>query len=127
MKAKTRKYTFHLHSGDSEQAICIGELDRILDRIRAGEIKKGMLSQEIGKALYRHFIIRGEPETAPTIQSTVPCLRSTPSIELASKHLPPNIQVLDRAAVSEMESADTPDSAENIKNSLIHLTMSLAE
>ena len=40
MKSDTWRYTVYLHHGDAEQAVCIGALEKILERIKTGELRE---------------------------------------------------------------------------------------
>jgi hypothetical protein len=123
MSGKGQKYSFWLHPGDRENAICIAKLDDILDQIDEGSVKKGTLSKEIAKALYMYFTRQGGDFASVTV-SAMPNKAIT-LIEVVPQLVPHEGQLLETASFSKDEQSQGGNEANNIKNSLLDLTMSL--
>ena len=124
MSGKGKKYTFWLHPGDPEHTICIGKLDGILGQINKGEVKKGTLSKEIARALHMYFT--GQVGDSAGLQA------SAKSTKIIQQEVDPLLEsaggkLIERESSMSRETASDSAEADNIKSSLIHLTMSLQE
>lgn len=116
MKSDTWRYTVYLRRGDPEQAMCIGALEEILERIKTGELRKGTLTQTIAKALYLHF--SGTAEAAPSIVSSSKGLSAACEAESTGKQEPSGAKrIWEETVLEAMESADDKDSVtESLRN-----------
>jgi hypothetical protein len=125
MSGRGRKYTFWLHPGEREHAICILKLDGIIERINKGEIKKGSLSKEVAAALYLYFTGMGEDLARLEVSAkSDPAMNKEES--LIESNLPEEQFIARQLSLHSGIMMDSADS-DNIKSDLIHLTMTLSE
>lgn len=106
---KARKYTFWLHPADREQALCIHELEAILEQIKNKDVRKGTLSRAIAKALYAYFL--SQENNLPCVgreakSDMIPGLPEQPK-ESKQPEVSTNGQVSDEAESEDGEDSDS--------------------